>query len=74
MAEVRSAAAQAGFIDPEQLIYDCAGAFSRAETAEVLDREWATRVRPVADQLTDQSLGILERIFSLKLSLLRREA
>lgn len=70
--EVRSPAAQAGYVDAERVIFDCAGAFARAKTIDDLDRMWEERVKPVSDQLSDASLGILESLHSLNLALVMR--
>lgn len=70
--EARSAAAQAGCIDTELLIFEAAKAFHEARTREQLDSEWASRVRPAYDQLSEKSLAILTHLFGLNSTLIER--
>lgn len=70
--EPRSAAAQAGFVDVELLMFSCAKAFGNAKTGEELDACWRDMVKPVQDQLSDTALSILESLFALNLSLIGR--
>jgi hypothetical protein len=65
MTDVRSPAAQLGYVDPEVLIHQCAGAFKQARTGDELDDLWRKMVTPVEDQLSFKALGILENIQSL---------
>jgi ATP-dependent protease HslVU (ClpYQ) ATPase subunit len=70
--EVRSAAAQAGMIDVELLIFEAAGAFHSAKTSDDLDAEWAKRVRPAYDQLSERALGILHHMYATNATLIQR--
>lgn len=70
MEEVRSAAAQAGYVDVEKLIHHAAQQFATAESCEQLDEIWRQLVRPVYNQLSEDALAILSRLFNLNLSLL----
>ena len=72
MGQVRSAAAQAGFIDPELLIFEAAGAFAKAKEQAALDAEWATRVRPAYDQISEKTLAILNHLYGLNATLIQR--
>jgi hypothetical protein len=74
MDEVRSAAAQAGMVDVELLIYEAAQKFHAVETPEELDMEWKRLVRPVYDQLGERALSILHSLYSLNLMAKRAKA
>lgn len=72
MGDVRSAAAQAGYVDTELLIHETARAFHEAKTPEDLDEEWKRRVRPVYDQLSENALGILNQLYGLNSTIIER--
>jgi len=70
MSEVRSAAAMAGHVDVELLIFETARALSAVKTEEDLEREWKARVPPVYDQLSPNALSILSNIHGLNLTII----
>ena len=70
--QVRSAAAQAGCIDTELLIFEAAKAFHEAKTGEELDAEWKSRIRPAYDQLSERSLSILSSLYGLNSTIIER--
>lgn len=72
MSEVRSAAAQAGHIDTEMLLFEAAAAFHDAKTLVELDAQWARLVRPAYTQLSEQSLGILNHLYGLNCTVIQR--
>lgn len=74
MSEVRSAAAQAGHIDTEMLLFEAAAAFHGAKTQQALDAEWARLVRPAYSQLSEQSIRILNHLYGLNCTVIQRGA
>lgn len=68
MSEVRSAAAQAGVCDEQQLIHDASAAFTRSEKRCDLDAAWRDYVAPVWRQIDYETQDILSRLYSLRLS------
>jgi len=70
--QIRSAAAQAGVIDTELLIFEAAAAFHAAKTPEELDAEWKSRIRPAYDQLSERSLSILTSLYGLNATIIQR--
>lgn len=58
--------------DVERLIHEAAGAFHSAKTSDELDAEWAKRVRPNYDQISERALGILSNLYGLNLTLIHR--
>jgi hypothetical protein len=72
MEPVRSAAAQAGYVDVELLMHSAANAFRKATTLDELEEAWASLIKPVEDQLSANAMGILESLFSLNLSIIAR--
>jgi len=66
----RSAAAQAGYVDVELLLFSCAKAFGQAKSWEDLDAAWKDLVKPVQGQLSDTALSILESLFALNLTVI----
>lgn len=59
-------------VDVELLIFEAAKAFHAARTREQLDAEWAARVRPAYDHLSEKSLAILTHLFGLNSTLIER--
>jgi hypothetical protein len=72
LTEIRSAAAQAGIVDSELLIFEAAKAFHNAQTQLRLDAEWAALVRPAYDQLSERSLAILNHLYGLNSTVIQR--
>jgi len=68
----RSAAAQAGYVDVELLIHECAKEFSQAKSWEELDEIWDRLVKPAQSQLSETALRIIERIFSSNLTIISK--
>jgi len=70
MSDVRSAAAQAGVCDIQQLIYDVSGAFNGAKTTDELDDLWKNYVSPVYCQIDEKDMKLIGMIYALKASTL----
>ena len=70
MAEIRSAAAQAGVCDEQRLLFDASAAFVKALSRDELDRVWRVYVSPVWDQIDSGTQKILLRLYSTRLSIL----
>lgn len=68
MEQVRSAAAMAGYVDVEKLLFDAAREFHAAETPLKLDDAWRGLVAPIYDQLSEQTLSILHSLYSLNMT------
>lgn len=68
MEQVRSAAAMAGYVDAERLLFDAAREFHAADTPMELDDTWRRIVAPVYDQLSEQTLSILHSLYSLNMA------
>jgi len=69
MAEhTRSAAAQAGICDEQQLLHDASAAFTKAEATGDLDAVWRDYVAPVWDSIDGETQDILTRLYALRLS------
>lgn len=70
MSEVRSAAAQAGICDEQLLIHNASGAFARAANPSEIDAAWRQYVTPVYESVSEETQGLLHRLYSLRLTTL----
>lgn len=70
MSDVRSAAAQAGVCDIQQLIHDVSGAFNKAKSTDELDELWKNYVSPVYCQIDEKDMKLIGMIYALKASTL----
>ncbi len=68
MTDVRSAAAQAGYCDEQQLLHDASAAFTNADAPGDLDAVWRTLCAPVWDSIDGDTQDILTRLYALRLS------
>ena len=66
--DVRSAAAQAGVCDEQQLLHDASAAFTKADVPADLDAVWRMYVQPVWDSIDFDTQDILSRLYALRLS------
>lgn len=65
MTDVRSPAAQSGYVDAELLIHQFANVCRKAQTGDELDDLWRAYIKPVESQLSANVMGILENIQAL---------
>jgi hypothetical protein len=66
----RSAAGMAGICDEDRLLTDACAAFTRAGCFADLDATWRTYVAPVKSSIGEDTLEMLSRAYSLRLSTL----
>ncbi len=68
--EPRSAAAQAGVCNEQQLLHDASAAFTKADARGDLDVVWRDYVVPVWGSIDGETQDILTRLYALRLSTL----
>jgi hypothetical protein len=57
-------------VDDMRLIFDASGAFALSRTPKELDDVWAKVVRPFYDQLDENALALLHRLYALNMTVL----
>ena len=73
MSEVRAAAAMAGVPDEQRLIHDFAREIATARGVFALDEAWRTFIAPVERVISEDTLALAGRLYSLRVSTLRPE-
>jgi len=73
MSEPRTVAAMAGVTDEGWLIRDFAAEMSAARSMFEMDEAWRNYIAPVESALSEETLALAGRLYSLRASTLRPE-
>jgi len=71
--EIRHAAAMAGIPDEQRIIHDFARVISAARSMFEMDEAWRNYIAPVESAISDETLALAGRLYSLRVSTLRPE-